>query len=69
MSRDALEGLEGSDLDLEVALAWLVREAVPFDEDELHAARRSDDFDFPRRLGRRPEAGPRQLLWRVGPLP
>jgi hypothetical protein len=40
MSRDALEGLEASDLDLGVALAWLVREAVPFDEDELHAARR-----------------------------
>jgi hypothetical protein len=40
MSRDALEGLEASDLDLGVALAWLAREAVPFDEDELHAARR-----------------------------
>lgn len=40
MSRDALEGLEASDLDLAVALAWLVRDAVPFDEAELKAARR-----------------------------
>lgn len=40
MSRDALEGLEGSDLDLPVALAWLVRDAVPFEDAELHAARR-----------------------------
>jgi hypothetical protein len=40
MSRDALEGLERSDLELPVALAWLVRDAVPFDDAELHAARR-----------------------------
>lgn len=40
MSRDALEGLEASDLDLAVALAWLVRDAVPFDDAELNAARR-----------------------------
>lgn len=40
MSRDALEGLEASDLDLSVALVWLVRGAVPFDEAELNAARR-----------------------------
>lgn len=40
MSRDALEALEESDLDLGVALAWLVREDVALPEDELHAARR-----------------------------
>lgn len=40
MSRDALEGLEGSDLDLAVALAWLVRDEVGLPEDELNAARR-----------------------------
>jgi len=31
------------------------------------AARRRSVFDFTRRLGRRTEAGPRQLLWRVRP--
>ena len=40
MSRDALEGLEGSDLDLGVALAWLVRDEVGLPEHELNAARR-----------------------------
>lgn len=40
MSRDALEGLEGSDLDLAVALAWLVRDEVGLPEGELNAARR-----------------------------
>jgi hypothetical protein len=40
VSRDTLEGLEGSDLELGVTLAWLVRDAVPFDEGELQAARR-----------------------------
>ena len=40
MSRDALEGLEGSDLDLGVALAWLVRDEVGLPEDELNASRR-----------------------------
>jgi hypothetical protein len=40
MSRDALEGLEGSDLDLGVTLAWLVRDEVGLPEAELNAARR-----------------------------
>jgi hypothetical protein len=40
VSRDALEGLEGSDLDLAVALAWLVRDEVGLPEGELNAARR-----------------------------
>jgi hypothetical protein len=40
MSRDALEALEASDLDLAVALAWLVRDEVGLPEDELNAARR-----------------------------
>jgi hypothetical protein len=40
MSRDALEALESSDLDAAVSLAWLVRDAVPFDEDALKAATR-----------------------------
>lgn len=40
MSRDALEQLEESDLELGVALAWLVRDDVAFDEGELKAARR-----------------------------
>ena len=36
MSRDALEQLEASDLDLDVALAWLVKDEVfGLDEDEL----------------------------------
>ena len=33
----------------------------------MQAARRRPDFDFTRRLGRRTEAGPRQLLRRVRP--
>jgi hypothetical protein len=40
MSRDALEELEASDLDIDVALAWLVRDEVGIDEGELNAARR-----------------------------
>jgi hypothetical protein len=40
MSRESLEALETSDLDLAVTLAWLVRESVSFDESRLHAARR-----------------------------
>ena len=44
MSRDTLEQLEESDLDLGVTLAWLVREQVTVDEDGLHAARRRAMF-------------------------
>ena len=33
----------------------------------MQAARRRADFDFPRRLGRRAEAGPRRVLPRVRP--
>src|SRR4051794_11335823 len=33
----------------------------------MQAARRLPGFDFPRRLGRRTEAGPRRVLPRVGP--
>jgi hypothetical protein len=44
MSRDTLEGLEASDLDLSVTLAWLVRESIPFDESELNGARRRAMF-------------------------
>lgn len=40
MSRDALEALEESDLDVHVAVAWLVRDEVGFDEREVNAARR-----------------------------
>ena len=40
MSRDALEALEESDLDVHVAVAWLVRNEVGFDEREVNAARR-----------------------------
>jgi hypothetical protein len=40
MSRESLETLETSDLDLAVTLAWLVRESVSFDESQLQAARR-----------------------------
>jgi len=32
----------------------------------MQAARRRDDFDLTSRLGRRAEAGPRQVLRRVG---
>src|SRR4051794_3549728 len=34
----------------------------------MQAARRRSGFDFTRRLGRRTEAGPRQVLARVRPL-
>jgi hypothetical protein len=40
VSREPLEGLERSDLDVGVAVAWLVRGDVGFDESELNAARR-----------------------------
>ena len=40
MSRDALEALEESDLDVHVTVAWLVRDEVGFDEREVNAARR-----------------------------
>jgi hypothetical protein len=40
VSRDQLEALETSDLDLGVALAWLVRDEVGLPEAELNAARR-----------------------------
>ena len=40
MSRDALEALEESDLDVHVAVAWLVRDEVGFDEREVNAARK-----------------------------
>lgn len=42
--REQLEQLKGSDLDLPVALCWLVREDVAIDEDELNAARRRAMF-------------------------
>jgi hypothetical protein len=44
MPRATLEELEASDLDLGVTLAWLVRESVHIDEDELHGARRRAMF-------------------------
>jgi hypothetical protein len=44
VSRDALEQLETSDLDVDVALAWLVRDEVGFDEGELNGARRRAMF-------------------------
>jgi hypothetical protein len=40
VSRDALEHLEASDLDVDVALAWLVKDDVGLDDDELNGARR-----------------------------
>jgi hypothetical protein len=40
VSRDALEQLEASDLDVDVALAWLVKDEVGLDADELNGARR-----------------------------
>jgi len=39
-----LEALEESDVDLRVALAWLVREEVAIGEDDLNAARRRAMF-------------------------
>jgi len=44
VSREQLEGLEESDLDLGVALAWLVRDDVGLDEHELNATRRRAMF-------------------------
>lgn len=44
MPREHLEGLEESDLDLGVALAWLVRDDVGLDERELNAVRRRAMF-------------------------
>ena len=44
MSRDALEALEASDLDVDVSVAWLVRDDVGLDEDELNGARRRAMF-------------------------
>jgi hypothetical protein len=44
MSRAQLEQLEESDLDLHIVLAWLVREDVGLDEDELNGARRRAMF-------------------------
>ncbi len=44
MPREQLEQLEGSDLDLGVALAWLVREQIGIDASDLNAARRRAMF-------------------------
>lgn len=44
MPRPGLEQLEASDLDLRVALAWMVRDEVPIGEDDLNAARRRAMF-------------------------
>ncbi|MDE3190559.1 MAG: hypothetical protein KGL94_07055 [Acidobacteriota bacterium] len=44
MPGSRLAELEGSDLDLRVALVWLVRDEVGIDEDELGAARRRAMF-------------------------
>jgi hypothetical protein len=44
MPRAQLEQLEASDLDLRVALAWLVREDVGLDQEELNASRRRAMF-------------------------
>jgi len=44
MSHEDLEHLERSDLDLGVALAWLVRDEVRFDEQALNGARRRAMF-------------------------
>jgi hypothetical protein len=44
VSRDALEQLETSDLDVDVAVAWLVKDEVGFDEDELNGVRRRAMF-------------------------
>ena len=44
MPREQLEQLEGSDLDLGVALAWLVREQIGIDDSDLNAARRRAMF-------------------------
>ena len=44
MARPRLADLEEADLDLRVALAWLVRDEVGIDEDDLNAARRRAMF-------------------------
>jgi hypothetical protein len=44
MPRERLEQLENSDLDLGVALAWLVRDQIGIDESDLNAARRRAMF-------------------------
>jgi hypothetical protein len=44
MGRASLEALEHSDLDLPVALAWLVRDDVGIDEAELNSSRRRAMF-------------------------
>ena len=44
MPRPGLEALESSDLDLRVALAWLVHREVGIDESDLNAARRRAMF-------------------------
>ncbi|MBV8064372.1 MAG: hypothetical protein JOY73_02485, partial [Actinobacteria bacterium] len=44
MARPRLDDLEEADLDLRVALAWLVRDEVGIDEDDLNAARRRAMF-------------------------
>lgn len=44
MPRPGLEALEGSDLDLRVALAWLVAGDLGIDESDLNAARRRAMF-------------------------
>src|SRR5579872_2082152 len=44
MSRSQLQQLEQTDLDLRVALVWLVRDEVGIDEDDLNAARRRAMF-------------------------
>jgi hypothetical protein len=44
MAASRLAGLEESDLDLRVALAWLVRDEVGIDQDDLNASRRRAMF-------------------------
>jgi hypothetical protein len=44
VSRSRLEELDRSDLDLRVALAWLVRDEIGIDESDLNAARRRAMF-------------------------
>jgi hypothetical protein len=44
VSRDALEQLETSDLDVDVAVVWLVKDEIGFDNDELNGARRRAMF-------------------------
>lgn len=44
MARPGLADLEDSDVDLRVALAWLVRDEVAVDDSDLNAARRRAMF-------------------------